>query len=156
MTSKFTWGNNIHIWFPPPIYRHVAKKQKPWITMQFQVERGKTLLLECEVRRLGQYVVLWRKGWEIYISETVRKFLVCFVSSILHYHSHDPDSVRVGSQNKDISYFWENSDLTEIIYLPPEMAPYSWTHQSWNNKFSRFAKVGIIFIWGSVIQKWDG
>ena len=27
-----------------------------------QVERGKTLLLECEVRRLGQYVVLWRKG----------------------------------------------------------------------------------------------
>ena len=90
------------------------------------------------------------------ISKMLRKFLVCFVSSILHYHSHDPDSVRVGSQNKDISYFWENSDLTEIIYLPPEMAPYSWTHQSWNNKFSRFAKVGIIFIWGSVIQKWDG
>ena len=50
------------------------------------------------------------------------------------------------SQEEDISYFWENSDLTEIIYLPQEMAPYSWTQQSWNNKFSRFDKVGIIFI----------
>lgn len=28
----------------------------------YKMERGKTLLLECEVRRLGQYVVLWRKG----------------------------------------------------------------------------------------------
>ena len=52
------------------------------------------------------------------------------------------------SQEEDISYFWENSDLTEIIYLPQEMAPYSWTRQSWNNKFSRFARVGIIFIQG--------
>ena len=51
------------------------------------------------------------------------------------------------SQKEDISYFWENSDLTEIIYLSPEMAPYSWTQQSWNNKFSRFAKVDWRINW---------
>ena len=46
-----------------------------------QVERGKTLLLECEVRRLGQYVVLWRKGWELLIFEMKYHFVCC--SSLL-------------------------------------------------------------------------
>ena len=134
----------------PKISKYI---QKPWIMMQYQVERGKSLLLECEVRRLGQYVVLWRKGWEIYIFlnfQFVSYPAFCITIPMILTLS----GLAAASQNKDISYFCENSDLTEIIYLPPEMAPYSWTHQSWNNKFSRFAKVGIIFIWGSVIQKW--
>ena len=54
------------------------------------------------------------------------------------------------SQKADISYFSENLDLTQIIYLSLEIAPYSWTQQSWNNKFSRFVKVEIVFILGKV------